>query len=145
LKFDESDRVPAMPEDRHRSWNSIETAHYVEAVHQRHGGDTDRALHARLALAGEYFQAKLYDDAIDLLASSVIDGHRIWGPDDARTLAVRLDLGDALLEAGRPLEALAGYSDAQLDLVRVVGIEHALSRRCEAGVVASTAAYEALL
>jgi hypothetical protein len=134
-----------MPEDRHRSWNSIETARYVEAVHQRHGGDTDRALHGRLALAGEYLHVKLYDDAVELLVAAVSDGHRIWGPDDCRTLAIRLDLGNALLEAGRPLEALIDCSNLQHDVVGALGTEHELTRRCRVAVLASRSAYEALL
>jgi hypothetical protein len=131
--------------DGQASTSSVETARYIDAVRQRHNADAEGALHARLALAGEYLVANLYDDAVELFVAAVSDGHRIWGPEDDRTFAVRLDLGGALLTAGRPLEALADYCSLQVDLVRVLGTDHALNRRCEAGVVASTATYEALL
>jgi len=131
--------------DGQASRSSIEAARYIDAVRQRHNADAEGALHARLALAGEYLVANLYDDAVELFVAAVIDGHRIWGPDDCRTLAIRLDLGDALLDAGRPLEAIIEQSNLQLDVVRGLGPEHLLAQRCRAAMLASSAAYEALL
>ena len=134
--------MPDRPEEPKAT--SINVAQYVDAVRQRHVAASEQALLARLALADEYLQADLANDAVDLLTSSAIDGHRIWGPADARTFAVHLDLGDALLWAGRPLEALAEFSNVQVDLDRVLGADHPLTRRCVAAMAASTTAYEAM-
>ena len=131
--------------DGQASTSAIETARYINAVRQRHNGDAAGALHARLSLAGEYLLAKFYDDAVELFVAAVTDGHRIWGPDDCRTLATRLDLGDALLDAGRPLEALAECCNLRTDLMRVLGPEHFLTRRCRAAEHASREAYGAQL
>lgn len=131
--------------DGQASTSSVETARYIDAVRQRHNADAEGALHARLALAGEYLVANLYDDAVELFVAAVSDGHRIWGPEDDRTFAVRLDLGDALLDAGRPLEALAECCNLRTDLMRVLGPEHFLTRRCRAAEHASREAYGAQL
>ena len=63
------------------------------------------ALQARLALAGEYLDAEMVDDAIEILISAVMDAGRLYGPTDERTWRTRLDLGLAYEAADRPYDA----------------------------------------
>ena len=79
---------------------------FVVAVRERrHGPASEKALQARSALAGEYLDAEMVDDALEVLLGAVIDAGRLYGPNDERTWQARLDLGLAYEVADRPYDA----------------------------------------
>jgi hypothetical protein len=84
----------------------LEAQEFVVAVRERHHGPaSEKALQARLALACEYLDAEMVDDALEVLVSAVIDAGRLFGPNDERTWRTRLDLGLAYEAADRPYDA----------------------------------------
>src|SRR4051794_3329194 len=96
-----------MPDGQERTRSSVAAAQYVLAVRERHHGDaSEQALDARLRLAEALKGAGLHSEAIEILSLAVMDSSRLRGPDDERTLGVRLRLGDAHLDDDDPVMAL---------------------------------------
>jgi hypothetical protein len=95
----------------------IERGRFVLAVREEHHGPaSEAAFDARLALAEEYLDADLPDEAIEVLLGAVIDANRLYGATDIRTIAARLQLGAAYGSADRPFDACGVYENLRVEV-----------------------------